>query len=253
MPARVDPQLPKLFHSAAAYGHAVRAMTPRGGEQHAANYQIGSLALDQRLLTIQRARYASEAKWRVETLFLHEAVPGHHMQVARRGDRGLHPCVRRRTSTSLLGGWALYAEWLGLRPRVLPGSVQRYGNLQAQLFRAARLVVDTVIHAQTGRATRRSPTCAARAGRQGLRCERGGPILLDRRKRSAICSGTGKMRDLRARAEKSLGAGFNAGTSTRWSLTTARCRRRAREDRRLNGSAEGEKSREMARERCPAE
>ena len=132
-------------------GYAVRAMTPaEAASSTAANYQIGSLALGtSAYFTINALGYASEAKWRVETLFLHEAVPGHHMQVARAAEiEGLHPWRSQANFNIAFGeGWALYAEWLGYDLGFYKDPYQRYGNLQAQLFRAARLVVDTGIHA----------------------------------------------------------------------------------------------------------
>jgi uncharacterized protein (DUF885 family) len=131
--------------------YAVRAMTPaEAASSTAANYQVGSLSLGTSgYFTINALGYASEGKWRVETLFLHEAVPGHHMQVARAAEiDGLHPWRSQANFNIAYGeGWALYAEWLGNDMGFYKDPYQRYGNLQAQLFRAARLVVDTGIHA----------------------------------------------------------------------------------------------------------
>src|SRR6476659_2542118 len=72
MPARVDPQLPALFHNVPRMRYAVRAMTPaEAASSTAANYQVGSLALGTSgYFTINALGYESEAKWRVETLFL---------------------------------------------------------------------------------------------------------------------------------------------------------------------------------------
>jgi uncharacterized protein (DUF885 family) len=150
MPARVDPYLPKLFHTVPRTSYAVRAMTPaEAASSTAANYTAGSLDLGTPgYFTINAPGYRSEAKWRMETLFLHEAVPGHHMQVARASEvKGLHPW--RSSGNWNVGygeGWALYAEDLGFAIGMYQDPYQHYGHVQAQLFRAARLVVDTGIH-----------------------------------------------------------------------------------------------------------
>ena len=150
MAARVDPELPKLFHKMPRMSYAVRAMThAEAASSTAANYTPGSNELGTPgYFTINAIGYRSEATWRKETLFLHEAVPGHHMQNARAAEtEGLHPW--RSSGNWNVGygeGWALYAEQLGFAMGMYQDPYQHYGNLQAQLFRAARLVVDTGIH-----------------------------------------------------------------------------------------------------------
>ena len=118
----------------------------------------------------------------METLFLHEAVPGHHMQVARAAEiEGLHPWRSQANFNIVYAeGWALYAEGLGYDLGFYKDPYQRYGNLQAQLFRAARLVVDTGIHAYNWPRDKAIAYMANQGGaRQGLRGERGGPLLLE--------------------------------------------------------------------------
>jgi uncharacterized protein (DUF885 family) len=97
--------------------YGVRAMTPaESASSTAANYQIGSLELGTPgYFTINALGYRNEARWRVETLFIHEAVPGHHLQGARAAEiEGLHPWRSQASFNIAYGeGWALYAEWLG--------------------------------------------------------------------------------------------------------------------------------------------
>jgi uncharacterized protein (DUF885 family) len=152
MSARVDPQLPKLFRHVPRMPYAVRAMSPaEAASSTAANYQIGSLVLGTSgYFTLDAADYAHQPTWEVETLFLHEAVPGHHMQGARAAE--IEGLPRWRTvgggyNIAYGEGWALYAETLGYALGFYKDPYQRYGHLQAELFRAARLVVDTGIHA----------------------------------------------------------------------------------------------------------
>ena len=150
MPPRVDPYLPQLFHHVPRMAYAVRAMTAaESASSTAANYTVGSLELGTPgYFTINAPGYASEATWRMETLFLHEAVPGHHMQVARASEmKDLHPWHSSGNWNVGYGeGWALYAEDLGFAIGMYQDPYQHYGHVQAQLFRAARLVVDTGIH-----------------------------------------------------------------------------------------------------------
>ena len=82
------------------------------------------------------------------SLFLHEAVPGHHLQMAlQRENRGL-PGFRRFAWYNAFGeGWALYAESLGTELGAYGNRHDRLGMLGAELFRAKRLVVDVGLHA----------------------------------------------------------------------------------------------------------
>jgi uncharacterized protein (DUF885 family) len=92
---------------------------------------------------------AENPTWTLPTLTYHEAAPGHHMQLALQQEADL-PMIRRATFLSAYGeGWALYAEELAKEMGVYEDNpLGEVGYLQAALFRAARLVVDTGIHAK---------------------------------------------------------------------------------------------------------
>ena len=214
MPARVDPQLPKLFHSVPRMRYAVRAMTPaEAASSTAANYQVGSLALGTSgFFTINALGYASEAKWRVETIFLHEAVPGHHMQIARAAEiEGMHPWRSQANfNIAYAEGWALYAEGLGYDLGFYKDPYQRYGNLQAQLFRAARLVVDTGIHAYSWPRDKAIAYMGTEGGvDRDFAVSEVDRYMSNPSQALGYLLGYRKIRDLRARAEKSLGARFD--------------------------------------------
>jgi uncharacterized protein (DUF885 family) len=82
-------------------------------------------------------------------LYLHEAVPGHHLQMSlQRENRSLPGLQRFGWYTAFGEGWALYAEGLGTELGVYPRRADRLGMLYGELFRAQRLVVDVGLHAR---------------------------------------------------------------------------------------------------------
>src|SRR5262249_52387943 len=85
--------------------------------------------------------------------FLHEAIPGHHYQVALQEENTSLPRFRRFNWYGAYGeGWAHYAETLGYQLGVYKDPYQHFGALSDQMLRAIRLVVDVGLH--TGRMTR---------------------------------------------------------------------------------------------------
>jgi len=89
-------------------------------------------------------------KWSMPTLAYHEGVPGHHWQIATAQELKGVPQFRKLIPfTAYQEGWALYAEWLAKEAGWYEGNpFGDLGRLQAELFRAVRLVVDTGIHAK---------------------------------------------------------------------------------------------------------
>jgi prolyl oligopeptidase len=89
----------------------------------------------------------SRPKYMMEALAYHEAVPGHHLQIAIQQELTNLPRFRRHGGyTAFVEGWALYAEWLSKQMGFYRDLLSDYGRLTAEAWRASRLVVDTGIH-----------------------------------------------------------------------------------------------------------
>ena len=91
---------------------------------------------------------ASRPLYNLEALTLHEAVPGHHLQIALNREIEDVPPFRRFSYISAFGeGWGLYSEWLGLEAGFYTDPYSNFGRLTYEMWRACRLVVDTGVHA----------------------------------------------------------------------------------------------------------
>jgi uncharacterized protein (DUF885 family) len=147
----------------------------------------------------------------MESLFLHEAIPGHHFQRSLQVENADLPSFRRfGGSSAFTEGWGLYAETLGKEIGVYTDPYQHFGALNGELWRAIRLVVDTGLHAKEW--TRQNvldymyANSAVKEARAVSEAER---IIAFPGQVLAYKIGQLKIRELRDDAEERLGDQFN--------------------------------------------
>ena len=100
-------------------------------------------------IKVNTGDFAKRTTMDVETTTYHEGVPGHHLQIAIAQEvPELPPFRQQYFVTAFVEGWALYAEHLGEEVGAYQDPYSAYGHLQAEMWRAIRLVVDTGVHAK---------------------------------------------------------------------------------------------------------
>ena len=148
---RIDPELPKLFKTLPRLTYGVKEMAAyKAADAPAAYYLGGSLEAGRAgYFEANTSDLAGRPKWGMEALTLHEAVPGHHLQIAIAQElKGLPDFRRQGFYTAFTEGWGLYAEGLGDQLGLYKSPYSQYGQLTFEMWRAVRLVVDTGMHAK---------------------------------------------------------------------------------------------------------
>jgi uncharacterized protein (DUF885 family) len=148
---RVDATLGRLFDTRPAAALAVRPTPAESAPNDAAaRYMPGSAELGKPgVFYFNTFDLHRRPTWGMETLYLHEAVPGHHFEtMLARENASLTPLQRFVGNTAFSEGWALYAESLGFELGLFTDPYQRAGHYNDELLRALRLVVDTGLHEQ---------------------------------------------------------------------------------------------------------
>lgn len=147
---KMDAKLPRLFNHLPRLPYGVapvpekiaptyttgRYVSAPKGSTEPGYYWVNTYGLNKRPLYV------------LEALTLHEAVPGHHLQISLNQELGDLPPFRQYSYLSAFGeGWGLYSEWLGLEVGFYDDPYSNFGRLTYEMWRAVRLVVDTGIHA----------------------------------------------------------------------------------------------------------
>ncbi len=210
---RADPELIKVF------GHLPR--TPYGvieipsyaeKSTTTAYYQGGSLKAGRPGYFFANT-YALETRprWEMEALTLHEAVPGHHLQISIQKELEDVPWFRQNpTYTAFVEGWGLYSESLGEEMGFYKDPYSKFGQLTYEMWRAIRLVVDTGMHYLGWSRQQAIDFFKANAGKS----EHDIVVEIDRYivwpgQALAYKIGELKIKELRAYAEEKLGGEFD--------------------------------------------
>ncbi|MES2966111.1 MAG: DUF885 domain-containing protein [Bdellovibrionota bacterium] len=146
---RADPQLSRLFGKVPRLQYGVKALPDYAAPTGPQAYYEGGTTEGGRPGWFVANTYdlKSRPKWEMEALSLHEAVPGHHLQLSLAQEIEDMPVFRRYSgSTAFTEGWGLYAESLGSEMGFYKDPYSKIGKITYEMWRACRLVVDTGLH-----------------------------------------------------------------------------------------------------------
>ncbi len=149
MAKRADGGLPALFATLPRLPYTVKP-TPREVEAASTTgrYYQGSPTLGVAgTYIVNTGNLPARPLYELPALTVHEAVPGHHLQIALSQELGEQPWFRRNANvTAFTEGWGLYSEFLGIEMGMYRTPYERFGKLSYEMWRACRLVADTGMH-----------------------------------------------------------------------------------------------------------
>jgi uncharacterized protein (DUF885 family) len=146
----IDAQLPRLFGRLPRLPYEIVAVPPYAEKSQTAAYYLPGAPDGSRPGQFFANTYDLPSRfiWEMEALTLHEAVPGHHLQIAIAQELEHLPDFRKNAWFTAYGeGWGLYAESLGDELGLYTDPASKFGALTGEMWRAVRLVLDTGLHA----------------------------------------------------------------------------------------------------------
>ena len=145
---RADGELPRFFGTLPRLSYGISIVPSDQEDGPTAYYSPGSAALGQAgVYWVNTSRLDQRPLYELPALTVHEAMPGHHLQISRAQELGDLPYFRRNSfETAYVEGWGLYAETLGEDMGLYRTPYERFGRLSYEMWRACRLVADTGIH-----------------------------------------------------------------------------------------------------------